>query len=57
MSNSVHCAKWEPIEEKKILAAVRKHGNQWKLVQKAMGNTRSINSIVKRWHGKMKFTP
>ena len=34
---------------------VKKFGIKWELVKNFMKNLRSINSIIKRWHGKIKY--
>jgi hypothetical protein len=53
MSNNL--AKWSGEEDQLLREGVRKFGIKWELVKSYMKNVRSINSIIKRWHGKIKY--
>lgn len=46
--------KWTPEEDDKLFHAVKKYGTQWGLINKEMGNTRSQNALIKRWHSHLK---
>lgn len=47
--------KWTPEEDQLLRDGVKKHGTCWEEVNKFMKNLRSINSIIKRWHSKIKY--
>lgn len=53
MTNNL--AKWSVEEDQLLREGVRKFGIKWELVKGYMKNVRSINSIIKRWHGKIKY--
>lgn len=53
MTNNL--AKWTPEEDQLVREGVSKYGIKWELVKGYMKNLRSINSIIKRWHGKIKY--
>ena len=49
-----HLVKWTPDEDQLLREGVKKYGIKWELVKIYMKHIRSINSIIKRWHGKLK---
>jgi hypothetical protein len=53
MTNNL--TKWTPEEDQLLREGVRKHGIKWENVKNFMRNIRSVNSIIKRWHGKVKY--
>jgi hypothetical protein len=53
MTNSL--AKWSPEEDELLRKGMQRYGIKWLLVKKHMRNLRSINSIIKRWHKKIKY--
>jgi len=53
MTNNL--AKWTPEEDQLLREGVNKYGIKWEMVKSYMRDVRSINSIIKRWHGKIKY--
>ena len=46
--------KWTVMEDNRLREAVIKHGTSWTFITQKYDLNRSLNSIIKRWHGKLK---
>jgi len=48
--------KWTEDEDQELARIIRKHGtSDWALIRKQFKGNRSRDSVIKRWHGKLKF--
>ena len=46
---------WTAAEDSKLKEGIAKYGYKWQKIKAFMNHTRSINSLVKRWHYKVKY--
>ena len=48
--------KWSEKEDRKLLKLIEKHGTvDWNLILNLFRGGRSRDSLIKRWHGKLKY--
>lgn len=48
--------KWSEEEDAELARIIRKYGtSDWALVRKHFRSNRSRDSVIKRWHGKLKY--
>lgn len=48
--------KWTEKEDQELAKIIRKYGTtDWALIRRQFKSSRSRDSVIKRWHGKLKF--
>jgi len=48
--------KWTEKEDQELARIIRKYGTtDWALIRKQFKSSRSRDSVIKRWHGKLKY--